>query len=426
MSSVKLLVKKNNLSKRDNKTPIYVQYNYSRDKRILINTDRRIELKYWDSSNDKLRRSHPKYDSISTHIKKIKREIEAIVDDARDEGIDPSPEYILAEFYGHGRDRSEPDKKEFFDYFDEFIEAVRPRVGKHSMNDYHALKKHLKGFQQYTRARINFDSINYSFYQKFVKYLTHDSVKPNGGKGLATNTVGKTIKNLKIFLRDCGRKKITEPIDISDFKVHQEEVENIYLTEQEIYSIYKLDLSGEQKLDEVRDLFVLGCFTGLRYSDLTNINPANIKGDFIHITQGKTMTNVIIPLNQTAKQIIKKYNGGIPEGIHMNSFNKLIKDIAVKVGIDDEIILAQKKGGERFDKTFKKYELIASHTCRRSFCTNEYLKGTPTIFIMKISGHRTERNLLKYIKVDEQVAAEKMLELWNSREGKDVNSRHTE
>ena len=95
MASVKLLVKKHNVSRRDGKTPIYVQYNYSRDKRILINTNRRIELKYWDFENDVLRRSHPKYDSIHRHIKKIKLEIESIVSNAMDEGTEPNPEYLL-------------------------------------------------------------------------------------------------------------------------------------------------------------------------------------------------------------------------------------------------------------------------------------------------------------------------------------------
>ncbi|MBA7583804.1 hypothetical protein ES708_25754 [subsurface metagenome] len=129
------------------------------------------------------------------------------------------------------------------------------------------------------------------------------------------------------------------------------------------------------------------------------------------------MNHVVIPLNDTAKQIIQKYDGGIPEGIHMNDFNKLIKCIAEEAGISEEIIITQKRGSERVETNYKKFDLIASHTCRRSFCTNEYLKGTPTLYIMKISGHRTERNFLKYIKVDEKVAAQKMLEFWKTREG---------
>ncbi len=415
MASVKLLVKKHNVSKRDGKTPVYVQYNYSRDKRILINTDRRIEIKYWDFENDVLRRSHPKYDSINRHIRKTKLEIENIVSNAQDEGIEPSTEYVLNKYNGINQEPGTEVKKDLFEYFEDYIKAKSPRVGKHTVNDYHALKKHLKGYEQWSKSKLDFKSIDYSFYQKFMKYLSHDAVKPDGDKGLAVNTIGKTLKNLKIFLRDCSRKYITDPIDTSDFKVYQEEVENIYLTEDEINIIYEQDLSNEKDRESIRDLFVLGCYTGLRYSDLSSIKPANIKGDFIHLRQGKTMNHVVIPLNDTAKKIMRKYDGGIPEGIHMNDFNKLIKGISEEAGINEEIIITQKRGVERVDKTYKKHELIASHTCRRSFCTNEYLKGTPTLFIMKISGHRTERNFLKYIKVDEQVAAAKMLEFWKSR-----------
>ena len=292
----------------------------------------------------------------------------------------------------------------------------RPKVPGwgNTINDYHAYKKHLKGYERWSRSKLEFKSINYSFYQKFIKYLSHDAVKPDGKKGLAVNTIGKILKNLKIFLRDCARKHIIDPIDTSDFKVYQEEVENIYLTEEEINTIYELDLSGDKERQRIRDLFVLGCYTGLRYSDLSSIKPANIKGDFINLRQGKTMNHVVIPLNDKAKKIIRKYNGGIPEGIHINDFNKMVKGIAEEAGIDEEIIITQKRGSERVETTHRKFDLIASHTCRRSFCTNEFLKGTPTLFIMKISGHRTERNFLKYIKVDEQVAAQKMLEFWRA------------
>ena len=416
MASVKLLVKKHNVSKRDRKTPVYVQYNYNRDKRILINTNRKIELKFWDFENDVLRRSHPKYDTINRHIKKTKLDIETIVSNALDDGIEPNPEYILNQYYGINNGAEPNDRKGLFDYFEDYIKAKSPRVGRHTINDYHALKKHLKGYERWSRKKLEFKSINYSFYQKFMKYLSHDVVKPDGEKGLAVNTIGKTLRNLKIFLRDCARKNIIDPIDTSDFKVYQEEVENIYLTEKEVYAIYELDLSKDHERERIRDLFVLGCYSGLRYSDLSSIKPANIKGDFIHLRQGKTMNHVVIPLNDIAKEIVHKYNGGIPQGIHMNDFNKMIKGIAAEAGINEEIIITQKRGSVRVDTTYKKFELIASHTCRRSFCTNEYLKGTPTLFIMKISGHRTERNFLKYIKVDEQLAAQKMLEFWKTRE----------
>jgi len=413
---VKFIVKKQNVSKKSGLTPIYVQYNYNREKRILINTKSKIELKDWDFENDWLKKGLSNYVSISNHINKVKFRIEFIVSDALDKGIDPNPQYVLDEYYGNKHQNIIISERDFFFYFDQFVESKRQTVGKHTINDYNALKKHLAGFQKWDKTKIDFNLIDYSFYQKFVKYLSLYAVKPDNEKGLATNTVAKTVKNLKIFLRDCGRKKITEPIDMSDFKTYQEEVDNIYLNEDEIKKIYELDLSEDPEMDRIRDLFVLGCFTGLRYSDLSNIKPGNVKKEFLYTRQGKTMNNVVIPLNEIALSIIKKYDGGIPQGIHMNDFNKQIKTIAKKAGIDEDIILTKKKGAERVETILKKYQLIASHTCRRSFCTNEYLKGTPPLFIMKISGHRSEKNFLKYIKVDKQVAAEKMLEFWRSQE----------
>lgn len=413
---MKFIVKKQNVSKKSGLTPIYVQYNYNREKRILINTKSKIELKDWDFENDWLKKGLSNYVSISNHINKVKFRIEFIVSDALDKGIDPNPQYVLDEYYGNKHQNIIISERDFFFYFDQFVESKRQTVGKHTINDYNALKKHLAGFQKWDKTKIDFNLIDYSFYQKFVKYLSLYAVKPDNEKGLATNTVAKTVKNLKIFLRDCGRKKITEPIDMSDFKTYQEEVDNIYLNEDEIKKIYELDLSEDPEMDRIRDLFVLGCFTGLRYSDLSNIKPGNVKKEFLYTRQGKTMNNVVIPLNEIALSIIKKYDGGIPQGIHMNDFNKQIKTIAKKAGIDEDIILTKKKGAERVETILKKYQLIASHTCRRSFCTNEYLKGTPPLFIMKISGHRSEKNFLKYIKVDKQVAAEKMLEFWRSQE----------
>ena len=225
----------------------------------MINTNRRIETKYWDFQNDILRRSHPKYDTISRHIKKTKLEIDTIVSNALDDGIDPNPEYVLNQYFGISQGTGTEGKKDFFEYFEDYVKVKSSRVGQHTINDYHALKKHLKGFERWSRSKLEFKSINYEFYQKFTKYLSYDAVKPNKEKGLAVNTVGKTLKNLKIFLRDCARKNIIGPIDTSDFKVYQEEVENIYLTEVEIDSIYNLDLSNEKELERVKDLFVLGC-----------------------------------------------------------------------------------------------------------------------------------------------------------------------
>ncbi|MFC0772944.1 hypothetical protein [Terrimonas alba] len=72
------------------------------------------------------------------------------------------------------------------------------------------------------------------------------------------------------------RKKIIPPIGLDDYKVLQDEVDAIYLAREEISKIYKLDLSKHLHLIDYRGLFVLGCLTGLRYSDFCGIRQSDI------------------------------------------------------------------------------------------------------------------------------------------------------
>jgi integrase len=245
-----------------------------------------------------------------------------------------------------------------------------------------------------------------------MHYLTYDAVKPDGEKGLATNTVGKQIKNLKAFLNHCFRHEIAERFDLSDFKTMTEDTDAIYLTEDEINKIYSADLTSHPDLEEKRDLLVLGCQLGLRSNDLFRLKPEMVHDDMIRIKMHKSDKVVVIPLQPIAQEILKKYNGDIPNKSRRDVFNAEIKKIGRLAGIDSEIIITKRKGIEKVDNFYKKYELMSSHTCRRSFCTNQYLKGVPTVLLMKISGHSTEKAFMRYIKIDEEMAAQKMKEYW--------------
>ena len=74
----------------------------------------------------------------------------------------------------------------------------------------------------------------------------------------------------------------------------------------------------------------------------------------------------------------------------------------------------------RIEKTYLKHEIISTHAARRSFCTNAFKDGIPTLHIMSISGHRTEKAFLKYIKVDGEEHAKKVLQMWQ-RNGEFMN-----
>ena len=265
--------------------------------------------------------------------------------------------------------------------------------------------RNLKEFKQVTNRSLHFDSINIEFYVQFIEFL----LNKNYGK----NTIGTVIKNIKVFMSEAVARNLTNNLQFKkkQFKNVEEPSENIYLTETEIQSIYELDLSSNIRLDKVRDLFIIACCTGLRFSDLIQLRNENISkdGNFVKIRTQKTNELVIIPLKRYVKQILNKHNGIPPQTISNQKMNDYLKELGKLTEIKEPVLIASTKGREQQTIVYQKWELITTHTARRSFATNAYLKKVPTISIMKITGHKTEKNFMKYIKISQEDNANKLL-----------------
>ncbi|WP_306641341.1 site-specific integrase [Sanyastnella coralliicola] len=190
------------------------------------------------------------------------------------------------------------------------------------------------------------------------------------------------------------------------FKKPHETSDSVYLGEDEIQRITEVNLN--EKLNNVRDLFLLGCHTGLRFSDYDKLKPQYMvnDGNLLRLRTQKTGEEIIIPLHPRAKAIIEKHNknGGI-QPISNQKFNEYVKVVCQKAGIDQMTTISRTIAGRKQDFVNPKYELISSHTGRRSFATNAYLAGVPSLAIMSITGHRTESSFLKYIKVSKEEQA---------------------
>ena len=172
--------------------------------------------------------------------------------------------------------------------------------------------------------------------------------------------------------------------------------------------LYDLDLTGSARLDQVRDLFVFGCFTGLRFSDYSNVQPQNIievDGElYIKMLTQKTKERVIIPCNPVIKSIFEKYGNNanrLPRAPSNQKFNDYIKEVAELAALNEKGRLTMKPDQQLF-------MCVSSHTARRSFSTNLYLSGFPVLDIMKITGHTTEKAFLKYIKVSKLDTARRL------------------
>ena len=227
------------------------------------------------------------------------------------------------------------------------------------------------------------------------------------------NTIGHKIQTLKVWLNEATFKGINTNNQYKNqrFRAITEQTDSVYLSVKELEQIYSTDCKSE-RLNKVKDLFLVGAFTGLRFSDVTSLTKENIKGSTISIEQHKTGKRVAIPLHPIVIDIWRKYGEKLPKPISNQKFNEYIKEVCKLAGIDS---IEQKnitKGGFRVRQSFKKYELITSHTARRSFATNLYLSGFPAISIMPITGHTTERAFMRYIRVTPEQHAELLRKHW--------------
>lgn len=235
------------------------------------------------------------------------------------------------------------------------------------------------------------------------------------------NTVYATYGVLKPLLNAAKAEGFEFGDDYKSLKGKCNDVDAIYLTEEEIDKIYHLDIptlieggeiDSKSTIEITRDLFIIGCWTGLRRSDLSRLNKAlfDIEKKTISITPEKTKRPVVIPMHPSVLELWHKYKGNFPKLIDKGKANNQLRECARHAGITDEIRITENRGGVVKTLAYKKYQLVGMHTARRSFATNMYKRRFPTIAIMKLTGHTTEHNFLKYIKVTAEENAAMMAE----------------
>jgi integrase len=191
------------------------------------------------------------------------------------------------------------------------------------------------------------------------------------------------------------------------FKALKSEIENIALTFEEVEKLEKLDLSKHPAWDKARDLFLMGCYTALRFSDLKRLRKIHFRETVIAIITQKTKIEVIIPIKSEMMEIIKKYDYEAPK-LSEQKVNEYIKLISQLAGIESPIEKKEIIGGETKIRTVSKFELITTHTARRTAATHMYLRNMLPIDIMKITGHKTESSFLKYICVPKEESVKRM------------------
>ncbi|MDF0719188.1 phage integrase SAM-like domain-containing protein [Kaistella sp. PBT33-4] len=299
-------------------------------------------------------------------------------------------------------------------YIDKAKQQINPITGKKldkkTITRYKYTLNMLRQYEEYSQRKLRISEVDLYFHNDFLHYLL-EVCTPYGAE-----TIKKFIGHIRQFVRAAQQMGYqTHPeVESPRFTYRSGETIDTYLNEDEIDRLYNMDFSANKRLENVRDLFLVGLRTGLRLSDLKRINSFEISNNTIKISEiEKTDKFVEIPLHPQVKAIVERRSNRFPE-ISEQRFNEYIKQVCQLAGID-EVILGAKKDSTTNRKVkgyYPKYELISSHTCRRSFVTNLYGK-LEDLTIMAITGHKKHSQFLDYVKTTDRQHINKLAEHWN-------------
>lgn len=387
---------------RKNERPILLTYLLNGAK-IRFSTKLKTTDKDWNSEKQVIKKNGADESEINFALNEFKRVISKAELDTKFE-----PSRLTLDFIRTRLEEATGKKKITFTIYDAFEEYIKEAEIKKTINSkriYQVTLDKLKAFDTEKRFLLNFDNMDGKFESKFTEYLMIDCDMMN-------NTIGRYMKTIKSFMHFATERGYSNNYKFKSFKVIRQDADIIYLTENELLNIYNLK-NLSKSLDMVRDAFCLGCFTGLRFSDLSELRLANVKNNFIELKSKKTRDFLRIPLNDYAKEILKKHDGNPPVMISNQKMNDYIKDIGEIAEITTPIILTKYQGATRIEKSEPKHKFLSTHTARRTFVTLSLEKGMRPEVVMSITGHKDYATFKKYIKLTENVKLAEMNNAWN-------------
>ena len=390
-------------SKQKVRTPIVliIRKEYCK---VSISTSISIDPKFWDSKKQRVKPQHSDCLRINQELEKMLAFFVKLYNDY----YTSKPNEKLFDLRKILKIKLNVSKNySFFEIFDFYLDYLKTNKSIGIYKKLNTVKNKLFEFSTQNKIEIDFDSINQTFIDNFIQFLLKEYDNSN-------NTINKNIDNLKMFMtwsKSRDFHKSTNFTEIQKLKPFENEI--IYLNEDELLRLEELDLSSNKHLEMNRDLFLFGCYTGQRFSDYSNFDKSELNNNFWVVNQRKSVGNSVvrIPLIPQAQQILKKYNNELPK-ISSQKFNKNVKTISKLANIVELKKTLKYQGNKRVEVMLPKYELISSHTARRTFITLSLIKGIQPEAIKKVSGHTSDKEFKKYLKIEDFYIEDQVLKGW--------------
>lgn len=415
MKNIKSVIRKN-LKNNNNEHLIYIRYTYNR-RFILISSSIYVIKMYWNPNAGRVRKSlnNDKKNSI---LENIENEVEKIVLDLISKNLEPTLYNVKKDYnnkYNLKSDGTQTggkkiNEKNFFKDFQEFIEDKEQKemVSLGTIKTYKTTKNKLDEFQKDRNISIDYSNIDNDLYENFLNFMRK--------QGLVDNSVDKHVKNLKLFMKYTMEKGFHNNTKYITFKRTKTKADFVVLDSDELRKLYFDYKPSSNQFAEIRDAFIFGCVTGLRFGDLSKLTSGNFKikrdmisnkinqdanDSYISVPVQKTTDFIRIPFNPFICDMIEKYQIGISDPSFLQQkhqvFNKSIKLICAEAGMIEKVKVSKRVNNKLVSEEKPKYQFVSSHTMRRSFITI-LSSMTEITNIQAVSGHKNIEVLSGYIK----------------------------
>ncbi|MFC7356460.1 site-specific integrase [Jejudonia soesokkakensis] len=321
--NVRIVIRKDK-EREDGTCPLYLKITKNGKPFLKLSMGESIRKTHWDSKNQKA--IGKGYGYFNSHLNRSVIEIEDLIGNLKARGKTPTKENIVSFF-------KKEDKQCFYKFFDDdFCKNKFPNLSEATKESYLLLRKRLKEF----KPNLRLSEINLKLLQEFNYFLIHDKKTGKGG-------VWNRHKNFRTALKSAFDLKKIDEYPYGNFKLDVPKSKTECLTLQELKKIVDLDLSHDKKLEEAKDMFLFGCYTGLRFGDVKKLCWNNIKNGVIKTIQEKTKYPVQIPVNKGAKSIIaknvksKRHRKTIFKKLDNQVVNRRLKVIAEMAEIDRRV-----------------------------------------------------------------------------------------
>jgi integrase len=300
-------------------------------------------------------------------------------------------------------------------FMDDYLEL---RENTLTLNSRKSIRVHRNNWNRFAKDvlkkdEIDFEDFNLSFPLRYQDWCYQPP------RSWSRNYCSKSFQLVRMILNDALEQgAITSQAHRSKkYSLSQTETDDIALDMPRIQKLMAIKAFPRPALKVVRDGFVFACMTGLRYGDFANLTIENFgkisskDGDIrvIRVVTQKTGEKVVVPLHPIALAVVNDYEAGCFPKMPCNQvFNRYLKEVCEVAGLVEPVVIRENVAGKFVSRTYKMYEAVSAHTARRSFATIAYFLKVPPVLIMKITGHKTEREFFKYIKITKEEAAVEM------------------